>query len=117
MEEVVETSLPLCTSDVTQEVAIRQKQGENGGFAKIPPLTVMQNFDAVVAKYGGKPALNQKIVRVVSCFACFCLLYLPFFLTVFLQPNQRAFFGLFLIISNTEWRLEIVDLVGISCRS
>jgi hypothetical protein len=54
------SSLPLCTSDVTQEVAIRQTKD---GFAKIPPLTVMQNFDAVVAKYGGKPALNQKIVR------------------------------------------------------
>ena len=53
------SALPLSTSDVKQEVAIRMGKE---GLAAEAPTTVMKNFDAVVKKHGSKPALHQKVV-------------------------------------------------------
>ncbi|KAL7566190.1 hypothetical protein ACA910_011264 [Epithemia clementina (nom. ined.)] len=52
------SALPFSTSDLTVEVAIR-KGGK--GCAADEPVTVMQNFDRIVAKHGDKPALHQKV--------------------------------------------------------
>ena len=49
--------LPLSTVDVKQEVAIRKGEGE---FSNLPSKTVIECFDAVIEKYGDKPALHQK---------------------------------------------------------
>jgi hypothetical protein len=54
---MTDTDLPISTSEVTQEVKIRLGKD---GQAAIPPKTVMQNFDNVVAKYGNEKALFQK---------------------------------------------------------
>ena len=51
------SSLPLSTSEVSQEVQVRMGKT---GLASEKPMTVLQNFDAVVAKHGDKPALYQK---------------------------------------------------------
>lgn len=53
-------TLPLFTSDVTQEVQIRQLSSE--GQAAIPSVTVMENFDRTVKQYGNEPALHQKVL-------------------------------------------------------
>jgi hypothetical protein len=51
------TDLPLCTSDVKQEVKIRLgKEGQ----AALPPKTVLQCFDDIVERLGREPALFQK---------------------------------------------------------
>ena len=55
--------IPLSTSNVKQEVAIRKGDGE---FYNLPALTVMECFDETVKKYGDKPALHQKIPVEVS---------------------------------------------------
>ena len=57
------STIPLSTSDVKQEVAIRKGDGD---FYNLPALTVMECFDATVKKYGDKPALHQKIPVKVS---------------------------------------------------
>lgn len=57
--------LPLFTSDVKQEVAIRKGDGD---FYNIPSKTVMECFDETVAKHGSKPALHQKIPKKVSAY-------------------------------------------------
>jgi hypothetical protein len=57
------TSLPLTTSDVTQEVAIRM--GEQKTLAGLPSTTILDNWKAIAAKCGDNPALHQKIV---SCY-------------------------------------------------
>ena len=62
------SKLPLSTSDIKQEVAIRKGDGE---FYNLPALTVMECFDATVKKYGDKPALHQKIPCMVSLADCF----------------------------------------------
>jgi long-chain-fatty-acid--CoA ligase ACSBG len=51
------SSLPLSTSEASQEVAIRMG---NEGIASLPPKTVMQNFDAQVTKNGNRTALYHK---------------------------------------------------------
>ena len=62
--EITEASgLPLSTSDVTAEVAIRMGDGAAGE----EPVTLMQNWDMIVAKHGDKPALHQKNVRLSVC--------------------------------------------------
>jgi hypothetical protein len=53
---------PLSTSDKTQPVQIRPGEG----FAGIKPITQIQAFDDVVAKFGNKPALHQKVLSSVS---------------------------------------------------
>lgn len=50
------------TSDKTVGVEIRMGKGA----AAIEPITQVQLFDNVVAKYGDKPALHQKIIGPVS---------------------------------------------------
>ena len=57
------STLPLSTSDVKQEVAIRKGDGD---FYNLPAMTVMECFDAAVKKYGDKPALHQKVLAKVS---------------------------------------------------
>jgi hypothetical protein len=60
--------LPLSTSDITQEVQIRQLSAA-GEQAAIPPTTVMANFDKIVQSMGDKPALHQKVsasVRIID---------------------------------------------------
>jgi hypothetical protein len=61
------SSLPLSTSEASQEVAIRMG---NEGIASLPPKTVMQNFDAQVTKNGNRTALYHKRPKQVSihCF-------------------------------------------------
>ena len=54
------SDLPYATSDKRQPVKIRPSPG-----AEQEPKTVAQAFDEVVAKYGDKPALHQKIVLPV----------------------------------------------------
>jgi hypothetical protein len=58
--------LPLFTSDVTQEVQIRMLSG--GEQARIPSVTVMENFNRTVTEFGNEPALHQKVIVKV----CFC---------------------------------------------
>ena len=55
------SDLPFATSDKRQPVKIRIGPG-----AEQEPKTVIQVFDAIVKKYGNKPALHQKIVKPVS---------------------------------------------------
>ncbi len=55
--------LPISTADVAKEVKIRM--GKEGQSA-IPTTTVIKNFDAIVKKYGDKPALHQKVLKAVS---------------------------------------------------
>jgi hypothetical protein len=57
------TDLPISTADVSKEVKIRM--GKEGQSA-IPTTTVIKNFDAIVKKYGDKPALHQKVLKAVS---------------------------------------------------
>ena len=52
-----ENELPLCTSDLEQEVKIRL--GEDG-FAALPPRTLMECFDVAVHRFHNLPALFQK---------------------------------------------------------
>ena len=59
------SNLPLSTSDVKHEVAIRKGDGD---FYNLPAMTVMECFDATVKKYGDKPALNQKVPSKVRVF-------------------------------------------------
>ena len=54
--------LPYSTSKKDQPVKIRKGEG----FAGEDPITIVQQFDKVVAKFGDKPALHQKIVLPVS---------------------------------------------------
>jgi hypothetical protein len=54
------STLPLSTSDITQEVQVRQLTGA-GSQATIPSTTIMQNFDECVKSMGDKPALHQKV--------------------------------------------------------
>ena len=54
--------MPIRTSDKTQGVKIRMGEGR----AATEPITQVKLFDDVVAKYGDKPALHQKIVTLVS---------------------------------------------------
>ena len=61
-EENPALNLPFSTSDVTAEVAIRKGEGVAGE----EPVTVMQNWDRIVAKHGDRPALHQKVVRRVT---------------------------------------------------
>ena len=51
------SSLPLSTSDASQEVKIRMAKE---GLGAAPVKTVMESFDEVVAKHGSKPALYHK---------------------------------------------------------
>ena len=62
------TDLLISTSDLTQEVAIRKAKGKIG---ELPAVTVMQNFNGVVEKYGDKPALHQKVITKASRFVPF----------------------------------------------
>jgi len=57
------TDLPLSTSNVKQEVAIRKGEGE---FYNLPSLTIMEVFDSTVKLHGDKPALHQKVPEKVS---------------------------------------------------
>ena len=50
------------TSDKTVGVEIRMGEGP----ASLKPITQVQQFDEIVAKYGDKPALHQKILSPVS---------------------------------------------------
>jgi hypothetical protein len=54
--------LTLSTSNVTQEVKVRMGRE---GHSAIPATTVMQNWDTIVKKHGGKPALYQKVIQPV----------------------------------------------------
>lgn len=50
------------TSDKHERVEIRMGEG----LAGVEPMTQIQAFDKVVAKFGDKPALHQKVVSPVS---------------------------------------------------
>jgi hypothetical protein len=54
--------LPYSTSKKNQAVKIRMGEGMAGS----EPQTIVQCFDAVVEKFGDKPALHQKILTEVS---------------------------------------------------
>ena len=54
--------LPFRTSKKDQPVKIRM----GDGLAGLEALTSIQQFDAVVAKFGDKPALHQKVLTKVS---------------------------------------------------
>ena len=63
------TTLPIATDKVTQEVQIRMGKE---GRAAAEPRTVMENFNAVVARAGDHPALFQKrpaLVRMEYTFS------------------------------------------------
>jgi len=49
---------PISTSDKTQPVKIRMGEG----IAGLEPKTQVQAFDEIVAKFGDKPALHQKVL-------------------------------------------------------
>jgi hypothetical protein len=55
------SSLPFSTSVKNQPVKIRMGEG----IAAEEPVTMVQQFDNVVAKYGDKPALHQKVIAKV----------------------------------------------------
>jgi hypothetical protein len=70
------TDLPISTADLAKEVKIRI---DMEGQSAIPATTVMKKFDAIVKKYGDKPALHQKVlkavrqrIRTASCCCCCC---------------------------------------------
>jgi len=54
--------LPYATSKKDQPVKIRKGEG----LAGEEPITIVQQFDKAVAKFGDKPALHQKIALPVS---------------------------------------------------
>jgi hypothetical protein len=54
-------TLPYSTSTKNQPVKIRMGEG----IAAEDPVTMVQQFDNVVAKYGDKPALHQKVIAKV----------------------------------------------------
>jgi hypothetical protein len=54
-------NLPYSTSAKNQPVKIRMGEG----IAAEDPITMVQQFDRVVAKYGDKPALHQKVIAKV----------------------------------------------------
>jgi hypothetical protein len=54
--------LPFSTSKKDQPVKIRMGEG----FAGIEAKTTVEIFDEVVAKFGDKPALHQKVLKEVS---------------------------------------------------
>jgi hypothetical protein len=56
------SSLPYSTSKKDQPVRIRL----GDGLAADEPLTIVQQFDNIVAEFGDKPALHQKMLAKVS---------------------------------------------------
>jgi len=50
------------TSDKTEGIKLRLGEG----LAGIEPMTQIQAFDNVCAKFGDKPALHQKVIAPVS---------------------------------------------------
>jgi len=50
------------TSNKTEGIKIRMGEG----LAGLEPITQIQAFDKVCAKFGDKPALHQKVVPSVS---------------------------------------------------
>ena len=56
------SSLPYSTSKKNQPVRIRL----GDGLAADEPLTIVQQFDNIVAEFGDKPALHQKVLTKVS---------------------------------------------------
>ena len=62
-------NLPYATEKKDQPVKIRMGEG----MAAEEPVTIMQRFDEVVAKFGDKPALHQKVIAAVSLFCCLWL--------------------------------------------
>ena len=56
--------LPFATHKKNQPVRIRMGKGQAGK----EPQTVVAAFDAIVQKYGSKPALHQKVITAVSIF-------------------------------------------------
>ena len=64
------TTLPISTSEVTQEVQVRMG---TSGQAAIPAKTIMENFDHVVKIHGDENALYQKVSKNVSDYhTLFC---------------------------------------------
>ena len=59
------SSLPYATADKAQPVRLRM----GDGLAAEEPITIIQQFDKVVAKFGDKPALHQKVLKEVSTFS------------------------------------------------
>lgn len=53
------SSLPYATADKAKPVRLRM----GDGLAAEEPITIIQQFDKVVAKFGDKPALHQKVLK------------------------------------------------------
>ena len=64
MTEYASSSLPFSTSEKSDAVRIRM--GDEGTMEGIAPKTMVKQFDDIVAKYGDKPALHQKVLKEVS---------------------------------------------------
>ena len=64
MTEYASSSLPFSTSRKSDVVRIRM--GDEGTMEGIAPKTMVKQFDDIVAKYGDKPALHQKVLKEVS---------------------------------------------------
>lgn len=61
MTEYASSSLPFSTSEKSDAVRIRM--GDEGTMEGIAPKTMVKQFDDIVAKYGDKPALHQKVLK------------------------------------------------------